>query len=288
MKIAIIGSRGYPYVYSGYETFVKELVERLVTKKIKVTVYCHKNLLKKYPKKVNGVSLIYISTIEKKTVSQFIHSFQSIVHACLHNYDIILIVNSANGPFGLITKLFRKKTAINVDGLEWLRPKWRGLGSKYFYVASKLSTILYDGIITDSFEMAKVYKKEFNSESTVIAYGANIPEVYNKSLIKKWQLETNNYYFQNDVTAHANISDDLYMGSLVFGDIDNDGDLDLYISRLRKNYGASSFLPAPNRLYRNDSNGSNIIFFAVGLTVLIEGGFLPKISDGLLPSLSTS
>ena len=41
MKVAIIGSRGYPYVYSGYETFVKQLSERLVKKNISVTVYCH-------------------------------------------------------------------------------------------------------------------------------------------------------------------------------------------------------------------------------------------------------
>ena len=51
------------------------------------------------------------------------------------------MVNSANGPFGLLTKFFRKKTCINVDGLEWLRPKWRGLGSVYFKFASKLATL---------------------------------------------------------------------------------------------------------------------------------------------------
>ena len=49
MKVAIIGSRGYPYVYSGYETFVKQLSERLVKKNISVTVYCHKSLFKEKP-----------------------------------------------------------------------------------------------------------------------------------------------------------------------------------------------------------------------------------------------
>ena len=55
MKIAIIGSRGYPIVYSGYETFVKEVSERLTKKNIKVIVYCHKGLYKEKPKKINGV-----------------------------------------------------------------------------------------------------------------------------------------------------------------------------------------------------------------------------------------
>lgn len=194
MKIAILGSRGYPYVYSGYETFVKELVERLVKEGIDVTVYCHKNLFESYPRNVNGVNLKYIQTVERKSLSQIIHTFQSMLHACFQDYDIILVVNSANGPFGLISKIFRKKTAINVDGLEWLRPKWKGLGAKYFYTASKLSTILYDQIINDSYAMADFYKKEFNKDSVVIAYGANIRYSQKPELIKKWNLVKEEYY----------------------------------------------------------------------------------------------
>ncbi len=194
MRIAIIGSRGYPYVYSGYETFVKELAERLVKKDINVTVYCHKNLFKTHPKQVNGIDLVYLRTIEKKTLSQFIHSFQAMLHACFRRFDVILVVNPANGPFGLFSKIFRKKTAINVDGLEWLRPKWKGLGAKYFYMAAKLCTKFYDVIVNDSFEMQDVYRKEFNCDSTVIAYGANIRYSKNPGLIKKWDLQPNEYY----------------------------------------------------------------------------------------------
>jgi glycosyltransferase involved in cell wall biosynthesis len=194
LKIAILGSRGYPYVYSGYETFVKEVAERLVKQGVAVTVYCHKNLFKTRPEKVNDIELVYIPTIQKKTLAQFIHTIQSMFHACLRNYDIILVVNSANGPFGLISKIFRKKTAINVDGLEWLRPKWKGLGAKYFHFASKLSTILYDAVITDSFEMEKIYKKEFNASSTVIAYGANERFSKNPELIEKWNLTKHGFY----------------------------------------------------------------------------------------------
>jgi glycosyltransferase involved in cell wall biosynthesis len=194
VKIAIIGSRGYPHVYSGYETFVKELVERLSSRGYEITVYCHKNLFKDYPAQVNGINLVYISTIEKKSLSQLVHSIQSIIHACLKDFDVILVVNSANGPFGLITKLFGKKTAINVDGLEWLRPKWKGLGAKYFYWASKMATKLYDVIITDSDEMQKVYEREFNAKSLVIAYGANIRESRCPELINQWGLLKNEYY----------------------------------------------------------------------------------------------
>ncbi len=194
MRIAIIGSRGYPYVYSGYETFVRELSERLVRHGVGVTVYCHRNLFPERPREVNGVRLVYVPTIEKKTLSQFVHSMQAVTHACFCRYDVILVVNSANGPFGLLTRIFRKRTAINVDGLEWLRPKWKGLGGRYFYWASKMAVKLYDRVITDSVEMQKIYLREFCAASTMIAYGANIPPPAAFGLAAKWNLEPRQYF----------------------------------------------------------------------------------------------
>jgi len=194
MRIAIIGSRGYPYVYSGYETFVRELSERLVRQGVAVTVYCHRGLFRERPKAVNGIRLIYVPTIEKKILSQFVHSLQSMLHACFCAYDVILVVNSANGPFGLLTRIFRKSTAINVDGLEWLRPKWRGLGMRYFHWASRLATRWYDRVITDSTAMQDIYRNEFASDSTMIAYGANIGPVADPGLLDKWQLRPRQYY----------------------------------------------------------------------------------------------
>ena len=66
LKISIIGSRGYPYVYSGYETLVKELSERLVKSGHKVRVYCHSSLFNKKPRKVNGIKLVYTPSINLK------------------------------------------------------------------------------------------------------------------------------------------------------------------------------------------------------------------------------
>ena len=193
-SIALIGTRGYPYVYSGYETFAKELCERLVKRGIEVTIYCHKNLFKYRPKEINGIHLIYLPAIETKILNQLSHSLFAFLHACLQPYDVILAVNSANGPFGFLTKLFRKKTMINVDGLEWMRPKWQGLGSKYFYWSSKQATLFFDLIINDSLEMKRIYKREFQTTSKVIAYGAELRYSKNPKLIEKWDLEPNNYY----------------------------------------------------------------------------------------------
>jgi len=194
INISIIGTRGYPYVYSGYETFVKQLSERLVLKDCNITVYCHRGLFKIRPKETKGIKLVYIPTIETKILSQPIHSFLSIIHACFSSADVVLVLNSANGPFGLITKLFRMPTAINVDGLEWLRPKWKGLGSIYFKWASKMATLFYDQIINDSDKMRMVYLNLFKRDSKVIAYGADIRKSKNPELISNWDIKKREYY----------------------------------------------------------------------------------------------
>ncbi len=194
LKIAIIGSRGYPYIYSGYETLVKELSERLVKKGHKVRVYCHSPLFKKKPRQFNGIELVYTPSIETKFLSQIVNSFFSFIHVCFSNIDIVFVVNSANGPFGILTKIAGKKTCINVDGLEWLRPKWKGLGAIYFNWAAKMSTLFYDQIINDSDEMSKVYLNLFKIDSKVIAYGANIRKSKNPELISKWDIKKKEFY----------------------------------------------------------------------------------------------
>ena len=194
MKLAILGSRGYPYVYSGYETFVADLSVRLVAKGHEVTVYCHRAFFTSKPSELNGVRLVYIPAIEKKILSQFSHSLLSTVHALTKRFDVVLYVNSANGPFGLLTKIAGMRTAINVDGLEWLRPKWKGMGGRYFRFASWLSTRLFDGIITDSTEMAHIYKREFNAESVVIEYGSNPSFGSSPELIRQFGVEKSGYY----------------------------------------------------------------------------------------------
>ncbi|WP_297338037.1 glycosyltransferase [Algoriphagus sp.] len=194
MKVAIMGAKGYPYVYGGYDTMIKELGERLVQKGVQVRVYNHRALFLEKPRFVNGIECIYTPAIESKSLTQLTHTFFSMVHACFSDVDVIFVVNSGNGPFGLISKIFRKPTAINVDGLEWLRPKWKGLGARYFYWASKMATQFYDQLINDSDEMRRVYLELFKTDSKVIAYGANPKENVGPEPLKKWNLDTRGYF----------------------------------------------------------------------------------------------
>jgi glycosyltransferase involved in cell wall biosynthesis len=194
LKISIIGSRGYPYVYSGYETLVKNIGERMVTGGAQVTVYCHSYLFDQKPKQLNGIYLKYIPTIKSKSLSQPIHSFLAFWHAAFSNADVVLVLNVSNGPFGLITRLFKKPTLINVDGLEWKRPKWKGFGAIYFKWAAKMAVRFMDLIVTDAVAMQTIYKNEFNTDSVVITYGADSNKGASEALLNKWQLQSQDYY----------------------------------------------------------------------------------------------
>jgi glycosyltransferase involved in cell wall biosynthesis len=194
LNIAIIGSRGYPCVYSGYETFIAELAPRLVERGHKVTVYCYRGLFKNRPILNNGVHLKYIPCIKSKLLSQITNSLLSTLHVIFTSTDIVFYVNSSNGPFGFIARIFRKRTIINVDGLEWLRPQWEGIWTQYSYLASKIATKVFDVVVTDSERMAEIYRTEFDAESIVIAYGANISSSKDKYLIHKNGLNTGEYY----------------------------------------------------------------------------------------------
>lgn len=194
IKVSIIGIKGYPYIYGGYETLIKELGERLVTKNIQLTIYCHRSLFKTKKKEHNGIKLVYMPSIEIKALSQLVHSFLSTLHSCFSNSDIIFYVNVANGPFGMITRFFRKKTVINVDGMEWLRPKWKGFGSSYFYFAAKQATKYFDVLVTDAVEMQKTYLELFQAKSTMIAYGADTFSEKSIQLLSPWKLNDNDYY----------------------------------------------------------------------------------------------
>lgn len=189
-----MGAKGYPYVYGGYDTLIRELGERLVARGVSVRVYNHRALFEEKPHYVNGIECIYTPAVERKSLTQLTHTFFSMVHACFSDVDVIFVVNSGNGPFGLISRLFGKPTVINVDGLEWLRPKWKGAGSKYFLWASRMATKFYDQVINDSEEMRRVYLELFDADSKVIAYGANPRESAEIKFIEKWGLIPESYF----------------------------------------------------------------------------------------------
>ncbi len=194
MKIAFLGSRGIPSGYSGYEGFIEELGVRLVEQGHKVIVYAHSHMFEEKKKYHKGIEIVYMPCLKGKNTSQFSHSLLSTFHVLFKKCDIVFFCNASNGPFGLLLKIFRKKSIINVDGLEWLRPKWGNLAKKYFKFGAKTATIFFDSVVTDARGMQQYYLDEFNAKTTDIAYGAYLQKAEKPALIEPFELTPNNYY----------------------------------------------------------------------------------------------
>lgn len=192
-RIAIFGTRGYPAVYGGYETWLKELCNHL-SDKYEFHVYCQRAFFESKPRVVNNVYLHYIPCINTKKLSQVTHSALSTLHSLFFNYDLYFYVNVSNGPFGVLLKLFQKRTAINTDGIEWERPKWKGFGGKYFKWGATLSSKYFDVLISDSIGIQKYYEQNFKADSVMIAYGAYIKESTKPEMIKQFNIRVNDYY----------------------------------------------------------------------------------------------
>ena len=124
MKIAILGTRGIPANYGGFETFAEQLGTRLASRGHKITVYGRKHYSTTSAPTYNGVNLVILPTIRHKYFDTVIHTLLSVLHAAPRRYDAILICNAANSAFAYIPRLFGTPTLVNVDGLERKRKKW--------------------------------------------------------------------------------------------------------------------------------------------------------------------
>lgn len=193
MKIAIMGIRGIPANYGGFETFAEQLAPRLVSKGHDVTVYGRSNNVKYNGDYYKGVRIIIFPTIAHKYLDTVAHTFLCVMHSLFVKYDVILICNSANAIFSWIPRLRGQKVLVNVDGLEWKRKKWNILGKWFYKISEWLATFLPDDIVTDAIEIKKYYLKKFNKDSTYIPYGAPVERLNSNGTLRQFGLEKENY-----------------------------------------------------------------------------------------------
>ena len=193
MRIAILGTRGIPASYGGFETFAEHLATRLVARGHDVTVYCRAHYVSPRQMEYHGVRLQVLPTIRHKYFDTVIHTFFSAIHAVSRRFDAALICNAANAPFSPILRLTGTPVAINVDGLEHKRKKWNWLGRRYYQLAEYLSTLLPNEMVTDAQVIQDYYLTRHNASSTMIAYGSEVERRPDRELVRKWRVEPNRY-----------------------------------------------------------------------------------------------
>jgi len=174
VKIALLGTRGIPASYSGFETCVEQLGQRLVRRGHEVTVYCRSHHIT-YPEGTyKGMRLVKLGTLRNKYLDTMVHSLLSSLHALGQRYDIALYFIAGNSPATFIPRLVGTRTILNVDGLDWKREKWPAPAKAYIKFAEYLATKLPNAYLTDSETVQAYYCDRFGTAPPVIVYGSEV------------------------------------------------------------------------------------------------------------------
>lgn len=194
MRIAILGTRGVPASYGGFETFAEQLSTRLVARGHDVTVYCRSHYVSPRQIEYKGVRLRVLPTIKHKYLDTVVHSFlSSLDGAVAGRFDAALICNAANALFAPILRLSGTPVAINVDGLEHKRRKWNWMGRAYYLLSERLAVWLPNETVTDARVIQDYYLTRYNAPSTMIAYGADVERRTDRTAVRRWGVEPNRY-----------------------------------------------------------------------------------------------
>ncbi|MBB2985713.1 DUF1972 domain-containing protein [Terracoccus luteus] len=176
LSIAMLGTRGVPARYGGFETAVEEVGKRLAARGHRVRVYCREGNVEEEMTSYLGMELVTLPTLKKRTLDTLAHTGVSTMHLLGHRTDVAFVFNAANAPFLPVLRAARIPVATHVDGLEWKRAKWGPAGQKYYRRAEEASVRLSDALIADAKGIADYYDREFGAETELIAYGAPILE----------------------------------------------------------------------------------------------------------------
>ncbi len=191
MRFAILGTRGIPARYGGFETFAEELATRLVARGHHVTVYCRDRHAEST---YRGVHLQYLPTIRHKYFDTIAHTFASTLDLLGHRYDALLYCNAANAIFTWFPRSLNMPVALNVDGLERNRKKWNALARTWYRMSEWLATWMPNVVVTDAQVIADYYRERYGLNSVMIPYGAELGPVASMEVLTQLGLERRNYF----------------------------------------------------------------------------------------------
>jgi glycosyltransferase involved in cell wall biosynthesis len=191
MKLAILGTRGIPAAYGGFETFAEELSWRLAARGHRVTVYCRSRSAETV---YRGVSLRYLPTIRHKYFETVAHTCVATLDLLVRRQDIALYCNAANAIFTLAPRLAGMPVALNVDGVERKRRKWNRLAKGWYRMSEWLATVFPNAVVTDARTIADYYQSRHRKATEFIPYGAETGKLAGHGTLDRLGLEPGRYF----------------------------------------------------------------------------------------------
>ena len=194
MRIAIIGTRGIPNHYGGFEQCAEYLAAGLVKKGYEVVVYnSHNHPYQEKEYKSVEICHCYDPEFKLGTVGQFIYDLNCIKDLRKKHYDVILQLGyTSSSVWGW---LLPKNTVVttNMDGLEWKRTKYSKPVKAFLRVAEKLAVTYSDFLIADSVEIQRYIGNKYNKRPTYIPYGAEVFENGDAGVLAEYNLKPGEY-----------------------------------------------------------------------------------------------
>ena len=191
MRIALLGTRGIPANYGGFETFAEELSTRLSARGHSVTVYCRERFSEP---SYRGARLQYLPTLRHKYFDTLAHTCLSTFHLLAHRADVALYCNGANALFTVLPRLFGIPVALNVDGIERKRKKWNRLAKGWYLVSEWLATFCPTTVVTDALTIQDYYLGRYGKATTFIPYGAEVGPAPPSGVLAQLGLEPGRYF----------------------------------------------------------------------------------------------
>lgn len=191
MQFAILGTRGIPASYGGFETFAEELSTRLAARGHQVTVYCRR---RHEAPTYRGVQLIYLPTLRHKYFDTVVHTFLSTLHLLAHRQDAALYCNAANAVFTWMPRIFGIPVALNVDGLERKRRKWSLAGRAWYRVSERLAAWFPNEVVSDAVVIQRYYLERYGKPTRFIPYGAEAGKLSTAGALDRLGLAPGGYF----------------------------------------------------------------------------------------------
>jgi glycosyltransferase involved in cell wall biosynthesis len=189
LRLAILGTRGVPPNYGGFETFAAELGLRLVERGHRVAVYCRQPGEDSW----RGIERIVLPAAQHKYLETVSHAALSAVDAIRRDFDAVLVCNAANAFVLPLLRAARIPVAINVDGIERKRRKWNVLGRAVYAAGEAFSVSFANAVVADAEVIAAYYREHYALAPAVIPYGAEFPDEPDSDVLERLGLKTRGY-----------------------------------------------------------------------------------------------
>jgi glycosyltransferase involved in cell wall biosynthesis len=194
LRIALLGTRGIPANYGGFETCLEEIAPRMAALGHEVTVYCRTPQIDWPEPTYRGVRLAKLPTVRNKYLDTICHSTLAALHAVVTRYDIVLVFGVGNSPVCALLRLGRLPVIINVDGLDWRRDKWPLPAKLALKAAARLAVLTAHRTITDSRNVQRYYQRRFGARLDFVPYGAKPLPAQRNGALSSLDLEPRGYF----------------------------------------------------------------------------------------------